>query len=172
MDNSDKLGIILFIVVFFGFSTIFISETYSKQIEQKKRSSIYEEQFLEEDKAIFETYNEEYENKTDKDSRRIVVEVNEENVKLANNAIENYISNVNGQLVSLNGKSIIEKAWIPLFGTIVDVEKNNVYIIAVPKKAKFSYNLQDRLDKYLKYKKPKQVKPIISIKKVDKNKNS
>lgn len=117
---------------------------------------------------MFATRNKDYKDQTQEDSTQIILEFSDDNSKDANLAVMNYLSNVNGKLLSINGKSVSKNALNPVIGGMYgkksgfglgigltpgsEVTTKNVYVILVPKDAKFSDNLQKRMDRFLKYK--------------------
>lgn len=126
----------------------------------------YKEKYKEEDDKIFGTYNKDYKKDVDENSRLIILEVDESNAKRANVAIINYISNVGGEFVSVNGLQSSKNTINPVFGLVPGedgpkmgvgfvsgskADRKNQYTILVPVEAKFADNLQERLDKYLWY---------------------
>lgn len=117
---------------------------------------------------MFATRNKNYRDQTKEDSVQVILEFSDNNSKDANLAVMNYLSNVGGKLLSMNGKSVSKNTLNPVIGgmyggksglglgigltTGTDVKTKNVYIILVPKDAKFADDLQERMDRYLKYK--------------------
>ena len=117
---------------------------------------------------MFATRNKDYKDQTKEDSIQVILEFSEDNSKDANLAIMNYLSNVNGKLLSINGKSVSKNTLNPVVGGMygaknglglgigfapgTDTSTKNVYVILVPKDAKFADDLQERMDRYLKYK--------------------
>lgn len=128
----------------------------------------YKQEEKVENEKIFATRNKDYKDLTQEDSTQIILEFSEYNSKDANLAVMNYISNINGKLLSINGKSIPKNTLKPVVGGMygqkgglglglgfspgIDVTTKNVYVLLVPKDAKFADNLQERMDRYLKYK--------------------
>lgn len=128
----------------------------------------YKQEEKVENEKIFATRNKDYKDLTQEDSTQIILEFSEYNSKDANLAVMNYISNINGKLLSINGKSIPKSTLKPVVGGMygqkgglglglgfspgIDVTTKNVYVLLVPKDAKFADNLQERMDRYLKYK--------------------
>lgn len=126
----------------------------------------YKEKYKEEDDKIFGRYNNDYKKIVDENSRLIILEVDSSDAKTANIAIINYISNVGGELVSVNGLQTSKNTINPVFGVTPSEDGLNMavgfvggsktdsksqYNILVPVDAKFADNLQERLDKYLWY---------------------
>lgn len=128
----------------------------------------YKQEEKVENEKIFATRNKDYKDLTQEDSTQIILEFSEYNSKDANLAVMNYISNINGKLLSINGESIPKSTLKPVVGGMygqkgglglglgfspgIDVTTKNVYVLLVPKDAKFADNLQERMDRYLKYK--------------------
>lgn len=123
----------VFIVI--AVSLVFVIITFFGGIERKK----YNEKYKKEDDKIFGTYNKDYKKIVDENSRTIVLEADTSNTKIVSVAVANYISNVGGELVSINS-----------FRTSTYISKSR-YVILVPVDAKFADNLQERLDNYLRY---------------------
>lgn len=127
----------------------------------------YQENYLEEDKTLFVEYNKEYKDKTNENSRKIILEVKEKDADNANKAIVNYVSNVGGRLVSINNIAIPKNTFrsvvtmnisssgsiTPGIGTAsgTKISSKNQYVLAVPNNAKLADDLQERLNQYLKY---------------------
>ena len=129
-------------------------------------SSKYEENFRKEDQLMFATYNKDYINKTDKNSRQIILEVKGEDAEKYNTAIINYLSNVGGELTSVNSYQISKDTINPVLGvgltgdstkmgvgfiSGVDMENNNRYILKVPPESKIADNLSERLKAYFRF---------------------
>lgn len=128
----------------------------------------YKQEEKVENEKIFATRNKDYKDLTQEDSTQIILEFSEYNSKDANLAVMNYLSNVNGKLLSINGKSVSKSTLNPVIGGMyggknglglgvgftpgTDVSTKNIYVLLVPKDAKFADDLQERMDKYLKYK--------------------
>ena len=86
--------------------------------------------------------------------------------KRANVAIVNYLSNVGGELVSVNDITTSKSTINPVFGASPSedglnmgvgfvggskIDSKSQYTVLVPVDAKLADNLQERLDKYLWY---------------------
>lgn len=128
----------------------------------------YKQEEKVENEKIFATRNKDYKDLTQEDLTQIILEFSEYNSKDANLAVMNYISNINGKLLSINGKNIPKSTLKPVVGGMygqkgglglglgfspgIDVTTKNVYVLLVPKDAKFADGLQERMDRYLKYK--------------------
>lgn len=123
----------VFIVI--AVSLVFITITFFGGIKRKE----YNEKYKKEDDKIFGTYNKEYKKIVDENSRAIVLEADTSNTKIVSVAVANYISNVGGELVSINS-----------FRTGTYISKSR-YVILVPADAKLADCLQERLDNYLRY---------------------
>lgn len=126
----------------------------------------YKEKYKEEDDKIFGTYNKDYVKNVDKNSRLIILEVDSSDAKKANVAIINYLSNVGGELVSVNDITTSKSTINPVFGASPSenglnmgvgfvggskIDSKSQYTVLVPVDAKLADNLQERLDKYLWY---------------------
>lgn len=130
-------------------------------------STEYEKKYMAEDIQMFETQNSKYKDNTGSDSIQVVLEFDEDKSKEANIAVSNYLSNVNGKIISVNGQSTLSNTINPMIGGVygpngggvamgyspgVESSNKTVYQILIPKGAKFSDNIQERIDRYLKYK--------------------
>lgn len=65
---------------------------------------------------MFATRNKDYKDQTKEDSIQVILEFSEDNSKDANLAVMNYLSNVNGKLLSINGKSVSKNTLNPVVG--------------------------------------------------------
>lgn len=117
---------------------------------------------------MFAIRNKDYKDQTEEDSVQVILEFSEDNSKDANLAVMNYLSNVNGKLLSINGKSVSKNTLNPVIGGMygaknglglgvgfapgTDISTKSIYTLLVPKDAKFVDDLQERMDRYLKYK--------------------
>lgn len=117
------------------------------------------------DAELFGTYNKDYKDLTDEDSVQLIVEFDEKYVEQANRAIVNYLSNVGGKIVKINGKQVSKDTLNLVFGagTRLDgnigvgaglmpgqkIETKNQYLISVPKDAQYADELQKKLDDYI-----------------------
>lgn len=68
----------------------------------------YKQEEKVENEKIFATRNKDYKDLTQEDSTQIILEFSEYNSKDANLAVMNYISNINGKLLSINGKAFLK----------------------------------------------------------------
>lgn len=154
MKNKDFIKIFIFLM--------FVSFTSFGCIVEKE----YKEKYKEEDDKIFGTYNKDYVKKVDENSRLIILEVESFHAKRANVAIVNYLSNVGGELVSVNDITTSKSTINPVFGASPSedglnmgvgfvggskIDSKSQYTVLVPVDAKLADNLQERLDKYLWY---------------------
>lgn len=154
MKNKDFIKIFIFL--------LFVSFTSFGCIVEKE----YKEKYKEEDDKIFGTYNKNYVKKVDENSRLIILEVESFHSKRANAAIVNYLSNVGGELVSVNDITTSKSTIKPVFGASPSedglnmgvgfvggskIDSKGQYTVLVPVDAKLADNLQERLDKYLWY---------------------
>lgn len=57
---------------------------------------------------MFATRNKDYKDQTKEDSVQVILEFSEYNSKDANLAVMNYLSNVNGRLLAINGKEFLK----------------------------------------------------------------
>lgn len=122
---------------------------------------------------MFGTRNKDYKDQTQEDLIQIILEFSDDDLKESNIAVMNYLSNVNGKLLSINGKSVSKNTINPVVGGVygektgfglglgltndTDVTTKNVYVLLVPKDAKFADNLQERMDRYFKYRDKKNI---------------
>ena len=117
---------------------------------------------------LFAKYNESYENKVKNEDKAkvLILEADDEYTKKANKAIINYLTNVGGKLISINGKDFkvneeyTETMPIMIGDTLMpwdsrehrEVNKSrNTYVVVIPKDAKFADSLQEKLDLYLEF---------------------
>lgn len=142
------------------FAVIFIPALINFESERKD----YIKNYSKEDKIIFETYNENYEDKTDENSKRAeVVLLNGYETGLK--SLFNFVSHMNGKIEKING---IEVKSVELGGeNIGKIELSNefslfndkiyrslkedrmYYTILLPNSEKTIYNVQERLDNYI-----------------------
>lgn len=122
-----------------------------------------------ENEALFGKYNNDYEPKvtSEEDGRLVVVDIDAQKYGgRGNKALVNYISNVGGKLLSVNGVDIEgdRETMIPIAipGTSgmgimrigrEEEKKRNVFVILVPKDAPVADNLEERIRLYAKYSK-------------------
>ena len=126
----------------------------------------YIKNYSKEDKIIFETYNENYEDKTDENSKRAeVVLLNGYETGLK--SLFNFVSHMNGKIEKING---IDVKSIDLSGeNIGKIKLSNefsllndkiyrslkedriYYTILLPNNKKTIYNVQERLNNYLNF---------------------
>lgn len=154
-DNSKLwlLGIGLTMIMIFCILGFFVScADHKKQIQETAEER-------------FETYNEYYQDNTDENSEKIILTVDKKDIKKANSAIINYISNTGGKLVSINGKEMPKDISNHLGNITFDIEgkitigtatcwkvkvlDSNIYIILLPEDKYPMGKLQDHLDEYL-----------------------
>lgn len=133
---ASGLSVLAFIAVLF---TLYYTEIKDKTDYAK---------FHSDDIALFEDYNK-YNTSTDDEDEYVIVsiKVKQANIQKADVAIRNYLSNVNGELLSekeLTGSRIAGILSGP-------VETNIIYTVKLPKEAKLADNLQESLNKYLGY---------------------
>lgn len=152
------------IMVLLAFGALFAKIIFQESQDFAKYNETEKSEYT----KMFATRNKDYKDQTQEDSTQIILEFSDDNSKDANVAVMNYLSNVGGKLLSINGKSISKDTLNPVIGgmyggksgfglglgltTGTDVTTKNVYIILIPKDAKFADDLQERMDRYLKYK--------------------
>lgn len=169
MDKvSERALIIIFarLIAVAGFIMIKSGEWAEKE---KKRENQFTSSQTELDE-IFGKYNDNYTDKVGdgKDARVLVLEANNNHTKKANEAIVNYLTNVGGKLISIDGKKFTEKESsfkampiilgnlaVPMVGQDdYEVDKSkNTYVIMIPKNAQFADELQEKLDLYVEFSK-------------------
>lgn len=167
MDQTkeDTLAFIVVLIVFILSVSALIAKVITQEYEDFTK---YKQEEQTEYTKMFATINKNYKDQTQEDSVQVILEFSNDDSKDANLAVMNYLSNVNGKLLSINGKSVSKNTLNPVFGGMyggksgfglglgltpgTDVTTKNVYIILVPKDAKFADDLQERMDRYLKYK--------------------
>lgn len=122
-----------------------------------------------ENEALFGKYNNDYEPKvtSEEDGRLVVVDIDAQKYDgRGNKAIVNYISNVGGKLLSVNGVDVegsngtmipFAIPGTPNMGMLrmgrEEEKKRNVFVILVPKDAPGANNLEERIRLYAKYSK-------------------
>ena len=169
MDKVTK-GVITFIFVLMiasvGYATFMATGSVKKDEERKKQFTSSQTELDE----IFGKYNDNYTDKVGdgKDARVLVLEANNNHTKKANEAVVNYLTNVGGKLVSIDGKEFTEKesslkAMPIILGNLAvpmisqddyEVDKSkNTYVIMIPKNAQFADELQEKLDLYVEFSK-------------------
>lgn len=122
-----------------GLFTLYYTEIKDKADYEKLYSDNIE---------LFENYNK-YNTSTNNEDEYIIVsiKVDQSNIQKADVAIRNYLSNVNGELLS--EKEIVDSK---LAGILIGpVDTSIVYTVKLPKEAKLANNLQESLDEYFKY---------------------
>ena len=160
-EKSITAVIVLVIVAFLLLSFILIK---AEVVNRNKFSSTKSE-----DKLLFGKYNNDYKPKvtSEEDGRLVVVDIDAQKYGgRGNKAIVNYISNVGGKLLSVNGVDVegdrgrLHPIAIP--GTSgmgmmrigrEEEKKRNVFVILVPKDASVADNLEERIRLYAKYSK-------------------
>ena len=162
---ETRLLVIVALILFAGSVSFWFVMTTVRGSEDLAK---YNENEKTEYTKMFATRNKDYKDQTQEDSTQIILEFSDDDSKDANLAVMNYLSNVGGKLLSINGKSISKDTLNPVIGgmyggksgfglglgltTGTDVTTKNVYIILIPKDAKFADDLQEIMDRYLKYK--------------------
>lgn len=162
-DRTSMLLSVAIIIIVIMMAIIISSATYHNIVEGTE----YEKKYKAEDIQMFETQNPKYKDNTGSDSIQVILEFDERESKEANIAISNYLSNVNGKIISVNGQNTLSNTINPIIGGVygpsgggvvmgyspgVESSNKTVYQILIPKGAKFSDNIQERIDRYLKYK--------------------
>lgn len=175
MNNESREGTLVLaklataILVIFGALLIAVPMQKAikyEVIDEPKIQAQYEEEFKDEDKQYFATYNKDYEDKTDKDSRKIIIDIDSYNVEKYNVAIINYLSNVNGNLLAINDYQISKSSLGSALGLgfggnsaslgvgilpTTKIKSKNRYVLAVPKDAELADDLANRLKFYFRY---------------------
>lgn len=160
-EKSMTAVIVLVIVAFLLLSFILIR---TEVVNRNKFSSTKSE-----DELLFGKYNNDYEPKvtSEEDGRLVVVDIDAQKYSgRGNKAIVNYISNVGGKLLSVNGVDIEDSRGTMIPFTIPgtpnmgmmrigreEEKKRNVFVILVPKDAPAVENLEERIKLYSKYSK-------------------
>lgn len=152
----------VFIIIFILLALVIGSCTSSCWNKAKE----YKEKYKNEDDKIFGTYNKDYKKIVDENFRQIILDIDSSDAKKANVAIVNYISNVGGELISVNGFQTSHNTITPVFGSVPSgsgvsmgmgfvpstrTDNKIQYILSVPVDAMFADNLQKRLDQYMWY---------------------
>ena len=114
----------------------------------------------EEDEVLFGKYNNDYEPKVTNEEDGILVTVTLDNKyygEKGNQAIINYLSNVGGKLLFLNGVNVENVNKVVASGAISVVslikERENVFNLLVPRDSPAVDNLQERIELYARYSK-------------------
>lgn len=166
MDDDGRLIIALYFIFFLLIIGLISSmafhmlQTKADFTEEYKQSE--EESEL---RNLFEKYNDSYLNLKNDNSEKIVIEVSKEDVNLKNKYIKNYISNVHGRLISINGKLFPEDApeYLKELNVIdkkefkidslkyweAKVKDINLYILLVPYGEKGIDDFEELYSKYL-----------------------
>lgn len=159
-DSDINLMHVFFIVFGFIFGLLLLADFLGGTPKPQK---VYVQKYLEEDVQMFAKANSDYKDETAENSRQIILEFSDSYSKKANTAVMNYLSNVNGKLDSVNGVTNVHNTINPVLVGVngsgigvgvtagVSASSKNQYVITVPNGAKFSDDLQDRLDRYFKY---------------------
>lgn len=160
-EKSMTAVIVLVIVAFLLLSFILIR---TEVVNRNKFSSTKSE-----DELLFGKYNNDYKPKvtSEEDGRLVVVDIDAQKYDgRGNKALVNYISNVGGKLLSVNGVDVqgSRGTMMPFaipgtsgMGMIRmgrrEEKKRNVFVILVPKDAPAVENLEERIRLYSKYSK-------------------
>lgn len=166
MDSGDRvitaLYFIFLLTIFamIGSMAVHMLQTntdFTEELRQSEKKS--------ELRRILEKYNDSYLDLTNENSKKIVIEVAKEDVNLKNKYIKNYISNVHGRLVSINGKlfpedtpeylkelNVIDKKEFKIDSLKyweAKVKDNNLYILLVPDGEKGVDDFEELYNQYL-----------------------
>lgn len=156
MGKFEKgFGFILCFVLMF-----FIAFTFSTVIRNEIEDGAKFDKTKEEDEVLFGKYNNDYKPEVQNEEDGILVTVTLDNKyygKKGNQAIINYLSNVGGKLLSLNGVNVENVNKVVASGAISVVslvkERENVFTLLVPRDAPAVDNLQERIELYTRYSK-------------------
>lgn len=139
---------------------LFISFTLSTVMRNEIEGGAKFDETKEEDEVLFGKYNNDYEPKVTNEEDGILVTVTLDNKyygEKGNQAIINYLSNVGGKLISLNGVNFENVNKMVASGAISVAsfikERENVFNLLVPKDAPAIENLQERIELYARYSK-------------------
>ena len=154
MGKIEKgFGFILCFVLIF-----FISFTFSTVMRNEIEGGAKFDKTKEEDEVLFGKYNNDYEPKVTNEEDGILVTVTLDNKyygEKGNQAIINYLSNVGGKLLSLNGVNFENVNKMVASGAISVVslikERENVFNLLVPGDSPAIDNLQERIELYARY---------------------
>lgn len=97
---------------------------------------------------IFETYNDNYTNETNKDSRKIFINVSNNSTEVVNDMLNNYVSHVNGEVLSSETRKEYFKK--PFFEKQLQTTIRQ-YTLLVPQGAQYADSLQKIINEYLEY---------------------
>lgn len=124
------------------------AEYYNQQVKINEEEAKEYEKTHPEVINIFETYNENYVNETDKNSRKIFIIISQDIYEQASTILNNYISHVNGEITSVESRTgyYTDDLYEGQMETII-----KEYTILVPPKALYADYLQNTIDDYLKY---------------------
>lgn len=170
MESTNRITtylVVLLISILIGMTLIFtigsVKDIQTKQVEYSKTKD--------EDQTLFAKYNEDYKSKVknEEDGRLVILEFNvNSNIEETNRVIVNYLSNVGGKLVSVNGYDVKDSTSSLSVAPVITtnglglgliprshdtIRKRNQYVILVPKDAPAADNLQRRINVYLDMKK-------------------
>lgn len=142
--TKDNIKIIIVSVLFV---LVFAAGLFTLYYIEKQEKANYEKDYSD-NIELFENYNKDN-IITDGENEYVIVsiKVKQENIQKADVAIRNYLSNVNGELLS--EKEIVDSK---LAGILIGpVDTSIVYTVKLPKKSKLADSLQKSLDEYFKY---------------------
>lgn len=135
MDNFDK-------------EELERKERHAREVEKNKNLAEEYKKLNKEIIDIFETYNDNYLNKTNKSSRKIFINVPDSSTEVVNNMLNNYVSHINGEVSSSETRDKYFKD--PFTGNQV-YNTIRQYTLLIPKDAQCAENLQEIVDEYLEY---------------------
>lgn len=137
---------------------LFISFTLSTVMRNEIEGGAKFDKTKEEDEVLFGKYNNDYEPKVTNEEDGVLVTVTLDNKyygEKGNQAIINYLSNVGGKLLSLNGVNVENVNKVVASGAISVVslikERENVFNLLVPRDSPAIDNLQERIELYARY---------------------
>lgn len=154
MTKIEKgFGFILCFVLMF-----FIAFTFSIVMRNEIEDGAKFDKTKEEDEVLFGKYNNDYKPEVQNEEDGILVTVTLDNKyygEKGNQAIINYLSNVGGKLLSLNGVNVENVNKVVASGAISVVslikERENVFNLLVPRDSPAIDNLQERIELYARY---------------------
>lgn len=143
MNKYNIKIIIISVMCVLAFAAGLYTLYYTEKQEKANYGKLYSDNI-----ELFENYNK-YNESTNNEGEYVIVsiKVDQANIQKADVAIINYLSNINGELLS--EKEIVDSS---LAGILVGpVDTSIIYVVKLPKEAKLADNLQKSLDEYLKY---------------------
>lgn len=143
MNKNNMKIIIVSVLCILVFAACLFALYYIEKQEKTNYEKLYSDNI-----ELFENYNK-YNTSTNNEDEYVIVsiKVSQANIQKADVAIRNYLSNVNGELLS--EKEIVDSN---LAGILIGpVDTSIIYTVKIPKEAKLADNLQESLNKYLGY---------------------